>query len=59
MTYRDTAYLKPIQFARFMSHDPADSGLITETMFRQVIDHFVGFDLSEHEIITISKLHFN
>ncbi len=39
-----------------MGYDPADSGLVTESMFREVLDQFVGYDLSEHEILTIGRI---
>ena len=42
--------------SRFMGYDPADSGLVTESMFREVLDQFVGYDLSEHEILTIGRI---
>ena len=43
-------------FSRFISYDPADSGLVTESMFREVLDQFVGYDISEHEILTIGRI---
>ena len=41
--------------ARFMRDDPADTGNVSESVFRTVLDEFVGFDLSEHEVITILR----
>ena len=41
--------------ARFMRDDPSDVGLCSESVFRTVVDQFVGFDLSEHEIITLIR----
>ena len=41
--------------ARFMRDDPTDTGNVSESVFRTVLDEFVGFDLSEHEVITILR----
>ena len=41
--------------ARFMRDDPADTGNVSESVFRTILDEFVGFDLSEHEVITILR----
>ena len=41
--------------ARFMKDDPNDIGTVPESVFRSVLDQFVGFDLSEHEIITLIR----
>ena len=41
--------------ARFMRDDPTDTGTVSESVFRTVLDEFVGFDLSEHEVITILR----
>ena len=38
-----------------MSDDPNDIGTVPESVFRSVLDQFVGFDLSEHEIITLIR----
>lgn len=41
--------------ARFMRDDPSDVGYVPESVFRAVLDQFIGFDLSEHEIITLIR----
>ena len=41
--------------ARFMRDDPSDAGHVPESVFRAVLDQFIGFDLSEHEIITLIR----
>ena len=41
--------------AKFMGDDPSDAGHVPESVFRTVLDHFIGFDLSEHEIITLVR----
>lgn len=38
-----------------MRDDPSDLGMVTESAFRSVIDEFVGFDLAEHEIVTLGN----
>ena len=37
-----------------MRDDPVDTGLITKSAYRAALDEFIGFNLSEHELITIS-----
>ena len=41
--------------ARFMRDDPTDTGEVSESVFRRILDEFVGYDLSEHEVITILR----
>ena len=41
--------------ARFMQDDPTDSGSLRESVFRGIMDQFLGFDLSEHELITLIR----
>ena len=41
--------------ARFMRDDPSDIGHVRESVFRSILDEFVGFDLSEHELITLIR----
>ena len=41
--------------ARFMQDDPTDSGNVTESVFRGIMDQYLGFDLSEHELITLIR----
>ena len=38
-----------------MRDDPSDAGHVPESVFRAVLDQFIGFDLSEHEIITLIR----
>ena len=38
-----------------MKDDQNDSGLVTKSSYRSALDEFIGYDLSEHELITISK----
>ena len=44
--------------ARLMKDDPMDSGEVIETIFRAVLDQFIGYDLSEHEIHTLVRKKF-
>ncbi len=44
--------------SRFMEEDQSlDEGRIAERMFRIILRDFIGFELSEHEIITLTR-HF-
>ena len=44
--------------ARFMAEDSeADAGTIHERMFRTILREFIGYELSEHELITLTR-HF-
>ena len=44
--------------ARFMAEDcEADAGTIHERMFRTILREFIGYELSEHELITLTR-HF-
>ena len=38
-----------------MRDDPSDCGIVTETTFRGVLDEFLQYELSEHEVITMVR----
>lgn len=46
--------VKPMM-AQFLSHDQQDTGYIREPLFREILHNFVGYNLSEHQIITIVR----
>ena len=39
--------LPQAMMAKFMEHDHTDTGLVTESTFRSVMDQFVGFQANE------------
>ena len=39
----------------FLHQDPEDTGHVNETIFRDVLQEYVGYNLSEHQIITIVR----
>ena len=41
--------------AKFMYEDHHDVGYIQERMFRLILREFIGSELSEHEIITLTR----
>ena len=46
--------VKPMM-ADFLGHDPDDSGFVNERIFREILHNYVGYNLSEHQIITIIR----
>ena len=39
----------------YLGHDPDDSGYVREDIFREILQNYVGYNLSEHQIITIVR----
>lgn len=46
--------VKPMM-ADFLGHDPDDTGYVQEPTFRQILHSYVGYNLSEHQIIAIIR----
>ena len=45
---------KPLM-ASFLGQDPTDSGYVNEGVFRDILHNFIGYNLSEHQIITVVR----
>ena len=43
--------------ATFLAKDPDDSGYVMESTFRDILHGFVGYNLSEHQVISIGKVY--
>ena len=41
--------------AMFLGKDPEDSGYVMESQFRDILHHYVGYNLSEHQVISIIR----
>ena len=41
--------------AQLMGEDPSDGGAVRESVFRGVLDHWLGYELTEHEVITLVR----
>ena len=39
----------------FLNQDPDDTGHVAENIFRDIIQNYVGYNLSEHQVITIVR----
>ena len=45
--------------ATFLAKDPDDSGYVMESTFRDILHGFVGYNLSEHQVISIGNITIN
>ena len=43
----------------FLHQDPDDSGYVKESIFREILQQYVGYNLSEHQVITIVRKYRN
>merc|ERR1711899_434425 len=41
--------------AKYIYEDPDDSGFVKERVFREILHQFIGYNLSEHQLISLIR----